>query len=69
MGDSAGSERMLMCQLGAIRYDRDVRAVANYLSTQTSFGGAREKFTRLQQIGTVLNLDAVSRASSSGLGD
>jgi len=48
-------------QLGAIRYERDVRGVANYLSTQTTFGGARDKFTRLQQISTVLNLDAVSR--------
>ena len=47
-------------QLGAIRYERDVRGVANYLSAQTSFGGAREKFTRLQQISTVLNLDEVS---------
>jgi hypothetical protein len=47
-------------QLGAIRYERDVRGVANYLSTQTTFGGARDKFTRLQQISTVLNLDAVS---------
>ena len=49
-------------QLGAIRYERDVRGVANYLSAQTSFGGAREKFTRLQQISTVLNLDEVSLA-------
>ena len=47
-------------QLGAIRYERDVRSIANYLSTQTTFGGARDKFTRLQQISTVLNLDAVS---------
>jgi hypothetical protein len=47
-------------QLGAIRYERDVRGVANYLSTQTTFGGAREKFVRLQQISTVLNMDAVS---------
>jgi hypothetical protein len=44
-------------QLGAIRFERDVRSIANYLSTQTTFGGAREKFTRLQQIATVLNLD------------
>jgi hypothetical protein len=32
--------------------------VANYLSTQANYGGARDKFTRLQQIATVLNLDA-----------
>ena len=47
-------------QLGAIRFDRDVRSIANYLSTQTEFGGGRDKFTRLQQIATVLNLDPVS---------
>jgi hypothetical protein len=45
-------------QLGAIRYERDIRGVANYLSTQANYGGARDKFTRLQQIATVLNLDA-----------
>ncbi|WVR05978.1 hypothetical protein IAU60_003006 [Kwoniella sp. DSM 27419] len=49
---------MQFTELGAIRFERDVRAVANYLSSQTSFGGARDKFTRLQQIATVLNLDA-----------
>ncbi|WVQ62081.1 uncharacterized protein L199_000216 [Kwoniella botswanensis] len=49
---------MRFTELGAIRFERDVRAIANYLSTQTSFGGARDKFTRLQQIATVLNLDA-----------
>lgn len=35
-----------------------MRGVANYLSTQASYGGARDKFTRLQQIATALNLDA-----------
>lgn len=49
---------MRFTELGAIRFDRDVRAVVNYLSTQSDFGGARDKFTRLQQIATVLNLDA-----------
>lgn len=61
VGLVVGHQRMANDQLGAIRYDRDVRAVANYLSSQTSFGGARDKLTRLQQIGTLLNLDAVSR--------
>ncbi|KAL7424811.1 Golgi transport complex subunit 4 [Cryptotrichosporon argae] len=55
-------EKMVMgmrfTELGAIRYERDVRAVANLLSAQASYGGAREKFTRLQQIATVLNMDA-----------
>ncbi|ORY33702.1 COG4 transport protein-domain-containing protein [Naematelia encephala] len=62
---------MRFTELGAIRYDRDVRAVANYLSGQTNFGGAREKFTRLMQIGTVLNMDAEEDAedfwSNSGI--
>ncbi|TEB36091.1 COG4-domain-containing protein [Coprinellus micaceus] len=44
-------------ELGAIRFDRDLRAVTNYLSSQTAFGDVREKFLRLQQISTLLNLD------------
>ncbi|WVN85165.1 uncharacterized protein L203_100310 [Cryptococcus depauperatus CBS 7841] len=49
---------MRFTELGAIRYERDIRSIMNYLSSQTPFGGAREKFTRLHQIGTILNLDA-----------
>ncbi|KAJ3535520.1 hypothetical protein NMY22_g6447 [Coprinellus aureogranulatus] len=44
-------------ELGAIRFDRDLRAVTSYLSSQTAFGDVREKFLRLQQISTLLNLD------------
>ncbi|KAF9792460.1 COG4-domain-containing protein [Thelephora terrestris] len=44
-------------ELGAIRFDRDLRSITTYLSSQTAFGDAREKFTRLQQISTLLNLD------------
>ncbi|KAI0003322.1 COG4-domain-containing protein [Russula compacta] len=44
-------------ELGAIRFDRDLRAIATYLSSQTVFGDVREKFVRLQQIATLLNLD------------
>ncbi|KIJ29860.1 hypothetical protein M422DRAFT_268638 [Sphaerobolus stellatus SS14] len=44
-------------ELGAVRLDRDIRAVQSYLSSQTAFGSAREKFQRLQQISTLLNLD------------
>ncbi|ORX36086.1 COG4 transport protein-domain-containing protein [Kockovaella imperatae] len=49
---------MRFTELGGIRFERDVRAIINYLSSQTNFGGAREKFVRLQQIATVLNMDA-----------
>jgi len=45
-------------ELGAIRFDRDIRSVTAYLSSQTAFGDVREKFTRLQQISTLLNLDS-----------
>ncbi|PCH38775.1 COG4-domain-containing protein [Wolfiporia cocos MD-104 SS10] len=44
-------------ELGAIRFDHDLRAVTSYLSSQTAFGDTREKFVRLQQISTLLNLD------------
>ncbi|KAF8906209.1 COG4 transport protein-domain-containing protein [Gymnopilus junonius] len=45
-------------ELGAVRFDRDLRAIITYLSSQTTFGDIREKFLRLQQISTLLNLDA-----------
>ncbi|KAH8829698.1 COG4 transport protein-domain-containing protein [Flagelloscypha sp. PMI_526] len=45
-------------ELGAIRFDRDLRAITSYLTGQTAFGDTREKFVRLQQIATLLNLDA-----------
>jgi len=55
-------ERFIMSlkfsELGAIRFDRDLRSVTTYLSSQTAFGDVREKFTRLQQISTLLNLDS-----------
>ena len=57
---SPTSRRQLTAQFGAIRYDRDIRGVINFLSAQSAFGGAREKFARLQQFATVLNLDPVS---------
>ncbi|KAF9264914.1 COG4-domain-containing protein [Marasmius fiardii PR-910] len=44
-------------ELGAIRFDRDLRAIIAYLSPHNVFGDAREKFVRLQQMSTLLNLD------------
>ena len=46
-------------QLGGIRFDKDLRAMTAFLSSQTTFGDIREKFQRLQQISTLLNLDEV----------
>ncbi|KAG8728108.1 hypothetical protein FRC11_011804 [Ceratobasidium sp. 423] len=45
---------MKFTELGAIRFDRDLRAVIGHLSV----GDARDKFIRLQQVSTLLNLDA-----------
>ncbi|KAK1229053.1 Golgi transport complex subunit 4 [Marasmius sp. AFHP31] len=45
-------------ELGAIRFDRDLRAIIGYLSPHNVFGDAREKFVRLQQMSTLLNLDS-----------
>jgi conserved oligomeric Golgi complex subunit 4 len=47
-------------QLGAIKFDRDLRAITTHLASQTAFGDSREKFLRLQQLSTLLNLDRVS---------
>ena len=46
--------------LGALRFDRDIRACVAHLAQQTPLGAglARAAFARLQQIGTVLNLDS-----------
>jgi hypothetical protein len=56
-------ERFVMAlkytELGAVRFDRDLRAIIAYLASQTTFGEIREKFVRLQQISTLLNLDSV----------
>ncbi|KAJ7273448.1 COG4 transport protein-domain-containing protein [Mycena haematopus] len=51
-------------ELGAIRFDRDLRAITAYLSSQTAFADAREKFVRLQQLSTILNLESVSNVSN-----
>ncbi|KAI6006065.1 COG4-domain-containing protein [Pisolithus albus] len=44
-------------ELGAVHFDRDLRSIVAYLSSQTTFGDIREKFVRLQQISLLLNLD------------
>ncbi|KAF9459574.1 COG4 transport protein-domain-containing protein [Collybia nuda] len=44
-------------ELGAVQFDRDLRSITAYLTTQTAFGDTREKFVRLQQMSTLLNLD------------
>ena len=42
------------------RFDRDLRSITSYLLLQTALNGdIREKFSRLQQISILLNLDSV----------
>ena len=47
---------MRFTELGALKFDKDLRAVIGFLTAQTSLP-IRDKFTRLQQISYVLNLD------------
>ncbi|CAG8665219.1 5938_t:CDS:10 [Ambispora leptoticha] len=46
-------------QLGALRFDKDLRAVSNYFSSRMQWS-FRDKFTRLNQISTLLNLESLS---------
>ncbi|KAI6038964.1 COG4 transport protein-domain-containing protein [Pisolithus marmoratus] len=50
---------MHFSELGAVHFDRDLRSIIAYLSSQTTFGDVREKFVRLQQISLLLNFDNV----------
>jgi conserved oligomeric Golgi complex subunit 4 len=50
-----------------MRFDRDLRSITAHLFAQIPFGDVREKFVRLQQISTILNLDNVSETILSAL--
>lgn len=45
-------------QYGALRFDRDLRSVIHYLSTLTEWL-SRDRFTRLNQMSTLLNFEEV----------
>ncbi|KAE8210161.1 hypothetical protein CF327_g5934 [Tilletia walkeri] len=47
---------MRFTELGALRFDKDIRGLSTYLASQTAVG-VRDKFARLQQISYVLSLD------------
>lgn len=44
-------------ELGALRFDKDVRTVSTFLSSQSATGGLRERFGRLTHISYLVNLD------------
>jgi len=47
---------MRFTELGALRFDKDIRGLSTYLASQTAIG-VRDKFARLQQMSYVLSLD------------
>lgn len=48
-----------LLQLGGLILDKEIRSLASYLTAATSWS-VRDKFARLTQMATVLNLERVS---------
>ena len=46
-------------QLGGVQFDNNLRILIGYFSSLTEWA-IRDKFSRLSQIGTILNLESVS---------
>lgn len=46
-------------QLGGLQFDKELRALVGYLSSVTTWT-IRDKFARLTQMATILNLEKVS---------
>jgi hypothetical protein len=44
-------------ELGALCFDKDVRSLTGFLSSQSSLGGLRDKFARLTHMSYLVNLD------------
>lgn len=63
---------MKFTELGALRFERDLRNITAFLSNQTAFGVSvlRDSFSRLQQMAKLLSIespsDADDLAASSG---
>lgn len=54
-------------QLGGLQFDKELRSLIAYLTTVTTWT-IRDKFARLSQIATILNLERVSCADGVFLG-
>ena len=60
-GDVGGAELSIFSlQLGGLQFDKELRALVGYLTAVTQWT-IRDKFARLTQIATVLNLEKVQR--------
>lgn len=55
-------------QLGGLQFDKELRSLIAYLTTVTTWT-IRDKFARLSQMATILNLERVSCTWSVLLGD
>ncbi|CAO1615642.1 unnamed protein product [Sympodiomycopsis kandeliae] len=53
----SSQRRFTFTELGALRFDKDWRSLAAFLSNFTASGQIRDKFARLQQVAYVLSLD------------
>lgn len=63
-----GKLTLCLVQLGALRFDKDLRALSNHLSNQSNTGGLREKFARLTHISYLVNLVDDDDAEGEGFG-
>lgn len=61
---------MQYTDFGAVRFERDIKNIVNFLNNQTSFGlnVVREKMVRLNQIALVLNFDEDELADIDNVG-
>ena len=49
-------------QFGALRFDKDIRAVTSYLAGLTPWT-TRDKFARLHQVSTLLNVETLAEVA------
>lgn len=64
---SQALNRVLACvllQLGGLQFDKELRSLIAYLTTVTTWT-IRDKFARLSQMATILNLERVCGVSST----
>ena len=48
----------LLLQLGGLQFDKELRAIVGYLTSVTTWT-LRDKFARLTQMATILNLESI----------
>lgn len=54
----------VLLQLGGLQFDKELRSLIAYLTTVTTWT-IRDKFARLSQMATILNLERVCGVSSA----